>query len=375
MTSISGTTESFTSIVDGLYAGTLDEAVWDHAIIQIADSVRASGALLLAFNPSTGEVLREENHRFDPNTLEGYRQYWTFEDSRREHLLAVPVGCPVTEMILQIPNWRRTPILNEFLRPADAPHFMPAWLHKSENKAVTLSFQGTRKRGPFEPKDIETFQRILPHVSRALEIRDRLQSAQLRADSLAESINGLSFGVMVLDSAGRILECNGVADEFLRSGEGVCRKADGTLYLHEPAGSQFTRWIQLGKQPDAADGLLHTRRTDALPLSIMISPLPTQRSAWITHDPRWLVLIFDPERRMEASRELIAHDLGISSSEANVATLLAAGYRLHETARRLRVSEHTVRSQLKSIFRKTGARTQAELIRRIATGPAVMRRP
>jgi DNA-binding CsgD family transcriptional regulator len=373
VTSVSGTTESFTRIVDGLYAGTLDEAAWDRAIIEIADTVRASGALLLAFNARTGEVLREENHRFDPNTVEEYRQYWTFEDCRREHFLAAPVGCPTTEMTLQIPDWNRSPILNEFLRPADAPHFMPAWLHKSESKAVALSFQGTRKRGPFEAMDIESFQRVLPHVSRALEIRDRLQSAQIRADTLAESINGLRFGVMVLDGAGRLLECNGVAEEHLRNGEGVCRKIDGTLCWHEPAGGQFARWIQLGEQPRGVDGLLHARRLSALPLSLMVSPLPTQRIAWITQDPRWLVLIFDPERRIEASLEIIARDLGISGSEANVTALLAAGYRLHEVARRLRVSEHTVRSQLKSIFRKTGARTQAELIRRIAMGPAVVR--
>jgi DNA-binding CsgD family transcriptional regulator len=360
-------------MIDGLYAGTLDQAAWDRAIIEIADTVRASGALLLAFNPRTGEVLREENHRFDPNTVEGYRKYWTFEDRRRGYFLTVPVGCPVTEMTLQIPDWARTPILNEFLRPADAPHFMPAWLHKSESKAVTLSFQGTRKRGPFEAKDIESFQRILPHVIRALEIRDRLQSAQIRADTLAESINGLRFGVMILDGAARLVECNGVAEELLRSGEGVRRKADGTLCLSEPAAGQFARWTKLGEQPHGVDGLLHARRSGALPLSVMVSPLPAQRSAWITHDPRWLILIFDPERRIEASLELIAHDLAISSSEANVATLLAAGYRLPEVARRLGVSEHTVRSQLKSIFRKTGTRTQADLIRRIATGPAAMR--
>jgi len=57
---------------------------------------------------------------------------------------------------------------------------MLAWLHRSSAKAVTLSFEGTRKRGPFEAHDLEAYRRLLPHISRSLEIRDRLERAQVR---------------------------------------------------------------------------------------------------------------------------------------------------------------------------------------------------
>ena len=369
------TDDPFAQIVDGLYAGTLDDAAWGRALVGIADAVRASGAILLAFNPQTGAVLREENHRFCPDTAEGYRKHWSSRDCRLEHCLPLPVGQPVTETLLQMPGWNRTPILNEFLRPADAPHFMPAWLHKAPSKAVTLSLQGTRKRGPFESTDLETFRRVLPHVRRALEIRDRLQNAQVRADSLAECLNGLSFGVLVLDDDGKLLEGNGVADKILRSDDGVSRRPDGTLTLNDPGGSEFARWIKSGEPPRSGDGLFHSRRHGALPLSILLTPLPRQGTAWISRDPRWLVLIFDPEQRVEASLETIARDLGVSSSEARVAGLVAAGYSLCEIAKRLRVSEHTVRAQLKAVFRKTGTGTQANLVRRIALGPATIRWP
>jgi hypothetical protein len=54
--------------VDDLYAGTIDDAAWGRALIGIADMVRASATLLLAFNPSSGALLREENHRLDRST-------------------------------------------------------------------------------------------------------------------------------------------------------------------------------------------------------------------------------------------------------------------------------------------------------------------
>jgi DNA-binding CsgD family transcriptional regulator len=73
------------------------------------------------------------------------------------------------------------------------------------------------------------------------------------------------------------------------------------------------------------------------------------------------------------SPELISRDLAITAREAELAALLAAGHNLHSAAQRLKVSGHTARGQLKSIFRKTGLHTQAELIRRIALGPASSR--
>ena len=361
----------FGKVVDDLYAGTLDDAAWDRALIGIADLVRASAALLLAFNPSSGDILREENHRFDSSVVDDYRRYWTYEDCRRVCFMSVPTGTPVTECTLPIPEWRSTPILNEFLLRVDAPHFMPAWLHKSDTKAVTLSLQGTRKRGPFDGRDLETFRQLLPHVTRALEIRDRLERAQVRADTLARHLDTLSFGVAVLDSAGKVLESNALVQEFLRSDCGVWRKIDGTLCLRNPAGRDLSRWILSGTPPaHGLDGLLHVPRPSAPPLSVMVTPLPALRTAWIGGDPRWLLVIFDPVRRVRASTELVARDLGISPAEAEVAVLLVAGYRLQEAALRLNVSKNTARTQLKSIFRKTGIRSQSELIRVIACGPA-----
>jgi DNA-binding CsgD family transcriptional regulator len=300
-----------------------------------------------------------------------YQRHWVYQDHRVEPGLRVPVGCPVTERTLQVPNWHTSAILNEFLLPSDVPYFMPAWLHKSATKAVALSFQATRKRGPFETQDLETYRQMLPHISRALEIRDRLEEARVRADLLAHQLDAVSFGIAVLDDAGRIVEANVVVQQLLRADCGLRCGADNILVLRDPAGARLIRWISTGVPPTHnADCLLHLPRPHGPPLSILVTPLPTRTISWIRGDARWLLLIFDPDRRVPACTEIIARDLGISAREAEVAALLVTGYNLHEVAVRLRVSEHTVRSQLKSIFRKTTIRSQSDLIRRVALGAA-----
>jgi DNA-binding CsgD family transcriptional regulator len=343
-------------------------------MIAIADAVGASGVYLLALNPASGEVLRDEMHRIDFRVVEDYRRYWTFHDLRTTSYSDSPVLSPIREVTLPAAKWRSSPILNEYLLPVDMPYNMAAWLHKSQMKAVALALQGTRRRGPFQDQEAQIFRRILPHVSRALDIRDRLEQAQVRADTWASSLDGLTPAVIVLDSSGRHIESSRTARELLRVESGVRLKADGTLWLRPPADAELRRWILSGRPPvpPAADvgRLLHVTRPGALPLTAMLAPVPFRPTSWIGRDPRWVLVIFDPELRTEANPELIARHLRISAGEAALAAALAAGYNLSNAASRLGVSVHTVRTQLKSIFRKTGIRSQVELVRTLVLGPA-----
>lgn len=360
-------------IVDDLYSGTLEEDAWSRALIGIADLVRASAALLLAFDPASGEILRAENHRFDPSALAEYRRHWIYEDPRFAPFMAIPVGEPVTEQSLTIGNWRQSAILNEFLLgAADAPYFMPAWLHKSRNKVVAFALEGTRKRGPFERHDVAKVRSLLPHLKRALEIRDRLERCQVRADTFSRCLDHLSFGVVLLDGTGRVLDANTAVQELFRVGSGVTCQPDGTLRLGGSADVELRRWILSAHEVHATHAVWHIRRSHGPRLSVVIIPLALRGTAWTGIDPRWLVLIFDPGRNVRASSELVARDLGISLREAEIACLLLAGSHLHQIASKLSVSINTVRSHLKAVFAKTGCASQADLIRRLAMGPPAL---
>jgi len=321
----------FRSIVDDLYAGTLDDDSWTRGLLGIADMVRASAALLLAFDPSTGALLREENHRLDPQVLNDYRRHWTFEDCRRQAFLAVPVGCPVSEVTLTIPGWDRSAILNEFLLPGDAPHFMPVWLRKTQTKAVTLSLQGTRKRGPFNAQDQEQIRLIAPHVSRALEIRDRLEGAHVRANTLASCIDRAHFGVITLAADGKMLDVNAAAEQMLRLERSIRVAHNRILHLPEPAGSQLLRWLNRSKVEGSSEYLTRVARGPYRPpISVLMSPVPQRPLRWVSVDPACIIFLFDPEREPHAQPALVAAELGISTREAELATLLTSGLELSQ---------------------------------------------
>lgn len=354
-------------IIDDLYEGTLDPAAWDRAILGIADAVRASGAILFAFNPSTGAVLRDENHRADSQAVADYRRYWSLEDFRLKYVLAMPTWQPATEVSLSIPL-KGSRLYHEYLLPVDMPHFLPVWLHKSKEKVVGLSLQGSRNRGAFEAQDLETVRRILPHFARAFEIRDRLEAANLRAANFGTLLDCATFGVIVVDAHMKILETNAVASAILMEDAVLRRGRDGALTTMYRGGDRLSEG-RLSRAGYHVSELMHIARDGKLPLSILILPVPELRASWIAGEPRRVLLVFDPERKLAVNQELIMKDLGLSERETEVAALMAAGLQINEIAKRLHITVHTVRSQLKSAFHKTGCHTQAQLVKRLLLGP------
>ncbi len=354
-------------IIEDLYEGTLDPVVWNRTMLEIADAVRASGAMLFAFNPSNQSVLRDENHRVDPQVVSDYAHDWTFEDFRRRYCLGMPTGQPATEVSLAIPL-KGTRLYHELLVPVDMPHFLPVWLHKSKEKMVALSLQGSNKRGPFDVTDLEFIRRIFPHLARAFEIRDRLEAADLRASNFANLLNTTTFGVIVLNAQKRILEANTVASALLQGGSELRRGKDGVLTMNHPGGDRLFKCRDANASQAAADALTHIPRDGKLPLSVLVLPIRAWRTSWMSGEPAWVLLLFDPERKLAVNQQLIMRDLSLSEREAKVAALLAAGLQPDQIALRMHVTVHTVRSQLKSAFQKTGCHTQAQLVKRLLLG-------
>ena len=86
------------------------------------------------------------------------------------------------------------------------------------------------------------------------------------------------------------------------------------------------------------------------------------------------VFLTDPNLQQPISVDNLVSVYGLTPSEAQVAITLANGHNIDEIAKTSNHSAHTIRSQLKSVFRKTGVSRQSELIKLLLTGPFAQRR-
>ncbi len=88
--------------------------------------------------------------------------------------------------------------------------------------------------------------------------------------------------------------------------------------------------------------------------------------------PAAVVFVSDPEQRQETPAALLQQLYGLTPAEARLAEAMAGGGPLKAAAERFGVTLGTVRIQLKAVFAKTGTRSQADLVRLLLSGPAVL---
>ena len=111
---------------------------------------------------------------------------------------------------------------------------------------------------------------------------------------------------------------------------------------------------------------------NAAPLRVVVSPyLPGSwaGSAPFSHKAA-IVLVSDPQPVLKQRREFLRRRFGLTPAEALVMLEIASAQGRGAAARRLGISEATLKTHLVHIFAKTGVSRQAELVRLLFEGQA-----
>lgn len=368
--------QACSTILSDLYQGTFEDAAWDRGLLGLARLVGSESLSLISVNPMAEQLLRSHYCNIDSGAAREYEQVWLARDVRVPALYQYQEGELLTPArIFKRGEWERTEVFNDFCRENGCAWTIHALLHKRPHKFTGLNIQATRSRGSFSPDDVELVRPLMPHVRRALEIKDRLEQQNLRANTLRDVVNQLSFGILILDERQKIIEASSFAVDSLQT---VCLSAPRPgqeLKLRPPADRQLRLLLSTSlTSGPLSNGLLHFHRgREQLPLSLLVAPAPMALQSWMLDAPHWLLFVFDPEQRLAPAAALIERDLGLSPREAQIASLLAMGMHPQQIASRLCISRHTLRAHLKASLAKTECHTQAELVRRMMTSPAWLR--
>jgi DNA-binding CsgD family transcriptional regulator len=196
----------------------------------------------------------------------------------------------------------------------------------------------------------------------------------------ANVLDALPIGVMIIGSAGNVISTNRIAQDILVScDEFAVGKAGVEI---EALGQKIRLRDLFSPEIKPKNGKFRDRATNAFsvqrlagqrPLSVLVSPVSDKLGSKASDEPAAIVYIGDPERILDIDQQRLCQLYGLTRAEARVAALLATGYRLDEAAHHLGLVYETARKHLKHVFGKTGTDRQAELVRLLVTGPAVVR--
>ena len=184
---------------------------------------------------------------------------------------------------------------------------------------------------------------------------------------LAErALDMLDHALVIVDEALVVHYRNRVASALLRSEGSPLTAADGTLGARgRELQSELQHAIRLACRERRASALVASQGTRA-PLRLLVAPMDSASAA-----REAAVWILAPQLPRLPDARILAVLFGLSRAEARLALRLLAGQTPQECAREAGVGVATVRSQLHSMFAKTGARRQAELVALLARVPVL----
>lgn len=195
-------------------------------------------------------------------------------------------------------------------------------------------------------------------------------------------LDRLRLGIALIDSHGRLFDLNRSAKRIVADlGKmGVEAWAHGIDGLPYHGGTLRTWLVGVLTADDAGPQermLLIPRSGGRAPLSLLAARLPPAQAGLSSMaEPRAAGMLFisAPEAMTVETEKGLEVLFGISAMEAKIAAGLASGKRIGEIARERGVSINTVKikTQLRRVLARTGARRQAELLRLVLTNVAAM---
>jgi DNA-binding CsgD family transcriptional regulator/PAS domain-containing protein len=361
-------------LVGSIYDAALDAALWPDVLNRIGDAVDRPLPIFGIFDPAIGlsNVLAP---RIDPEIVRIGIEDWAPHNLFLLRSANEPPGKVFTSAdFMTLDEFTSTALYNEWWRPAGFSNDPLVTNLFADGAAFGfLASHGRLNKPPFDASQKRLFATLVQHLVRAMALQRRLYSVTIAREDALAGIDELQQGVLLVDAEARIIFANRAARALLDARDGLELEA-GTLSASDANGAQALCGLIASCVADAnaatgSGGEVALRRgSGRLPLDILVTPVqPDTAMATILlrHQQRAvaIVLVSDPETKMQARVKSLRERFGFTPAEAAFALEIIKGDGRQATADRLGITVGTARSHLSKIFDKTGVRHQAELVR------------
>jgi DNA-binding CsgD family transcriptional regulator len=233
----------------------------------------------------------------------------------------------------------------------------------------------------FEETERRLLEAALPHLRRALQLRQRLAAAPATAAPAGlAALDGLATGVVVVDAAMGVRLANAAAEVMAASGQGFRLTRDAAspsrgvafVPMHRGEAAALARLVGGAAMAGEAGGALRLSGAEGLPVAAaLVTPLPARLAeaplAIAGRVPGQALVLLRELAGTSAPRAALLRELfGLTATEAEIARGLIGGTTKAELAALRGLSETTVRSHVRALLGKTGAANLRDLERMLA---------
>ncbi len=367
--------EDLSSLIEQIYDAAIDPSLWKSTLANIAVFLGCARGALMIEDAEARHIPSIFMSFEDPAWVQTYLEKYIPLNPTR---IATGAFAKAGDIILTTDfmtqeEYERTRYYKEWLQQRDFVDNPLAIVDRTSSHFTVLAFHRSREQGPADETLRQRLALITPHVMRAVAIGRALERTKLQALIFAEVLDQLASAIILLDETGRIVQANRSARDQLATGA-ILRTAQGTLRMHDPrATAALDAAIAAARERTVSSGV------DVVTVPLLSSEgeryiasiLPLTSGARLEIGDHYHAIAAIFVRRIGLDLPIdpmpLARSYDLTPRELTVTVTVVESGGVPEAAAILGLSENTVRSHLQSIYRKTGARNQAELSKLVAS--------
>ena len=364
-------------LLELLYAAVSSDTAWDAFLVALGRQCNADIAVLFMHDYRSSNVPFLVSCGMGASLEESYKSHYGAVNPWVAEQECMPEGSVVaSHRLASDASICSSEYFADFLRPLDVRYAMGSNILKSDNCMMKLGILRGSKQGPMGEKELGLMSALMPSLQNAMRLRGRLAELQARSRLEWEVVEAMPFGVVFLDRNSTVLRMNVAGREIVAAADGLAMDSRGgittgrahdQLWISSTVAAALRGQAQSALPPTLSLPRPSGRRNYSVQvLAVRDTPLSLDGAAHA------VLFVCDPERKFEAVEQCLPSLFGLTPAEARLASYLAHGLTLRESAARLGISEGTARCVSKRVFSKTGARGQPDLVRYVITSVAVL---
>jgi DNA-binding CsgD family transcriptional regulator/PAS domain-containing protein len=365
--------EILLDLIGGIYDCTLSPDAWNAVLPRIGAFVGGSAGGLFGHHSSRRSGSVYYQFGTDAEFRQLYLDKYLTLDPLAGTYFVLDVGEVFsTSTIMAHGEFLQSRFYKELIGPRGWVDNICVYLDKApEGQAGFALFRNVREGLADEPAR-ERMRLLVPHLRRAVLIGKLIEFKAAQAATFADALDGLSAGMLFVDSNGRITHANTAGRAMITDGN-VLHASLGRLLANDPDVNRALREVFLAAATgDAAIG----DRGVAVPLIARdgeryvahVLPLSSgaRRGAGVSYAAAAALFVQKAALATRSPPEAIAKTYGLTPMEVRVLLAIVEVGGAPQVAETLGVGESTVKTHLKRLYAKTGARRQADLVKLFA---------
>lgn len=369
------------SLIAKLYDSILEEDFFVSFIQQLCPLIDASSATLVIADSQSQEIKGGWSCNVDLEYLGIYiENNLVGQDLLVEKALtAQPGKFYATNLhIDDVEHYQGQSELYQIWAKPQGIHDVAGALLRREGSIVTfIAIQRQLEQGPYQPWECDLLARLIPHLNNAITLHQQLTQLQNKNQPLQELLSLIKIPTLVFDEHFDISFSNKRASKYINDSPGIDVKSKRLVFNSTDLNNEFNFRIMEAVKASigqfkwsSARGVFQINTTELPSLTFVL--LPLKGGPKDNRNSGAIAFIYDTSNKQTLLSAQTIASFGFSPAESELCSKLIQGFSLDQAAEALGKNRETVRSQLKSLFRKTASNSQDGLITTVLSNPTYL---